>query len=137
MVVNYCDDLVKSQFPSSLSFLRKQKTSYFNGLWTPVFTGVTDSELFTMHHLLSVIFGFYKFNVNIYSPPRNMIFIFSSFRKITCKGMIFFAFLQRIVYKEIKLCRRESFLNARETRREFYQLLCAFFLGCSPFRVCS
>jgi hypothetical protein len=34
-------DLVKSQLFSSLSFLRRQESSLFNGFWIPVFTGMT------------------------------------------------------------------------------------------------
>ena len=36
------DEIVKSQYFSSLLFLRKQESSYFNGFWTPAFAGVTD-----------------------------------------------------------------------------------------------
>jgi hypothetical protein len=41
------DEVVISQYFSSLSFLRKQESTYFNGFWTPAFAGVTDFGLFT------------------------------------------------------------------------------------------
>jgi hypothetical protein len=43
------DEVVKSRYFSSLSFLRKSRAprDYFNGFWTPAFAGVTDFGLFT------------------------------------------------------------------------------------------